>query len=205
MADETPASGSSTAVLDRPEEEETPRPQDDAGMADNRQKSKDKKKKRKDEDEYELELETPFGKLEFEFEPKSAKQRKDREKKEKAERAAATNAARAEKKAQKQGFASAAEMAATPRRGSNLLPILLIFGLIVAAAAIAVWLFARPGEDEDQVPQEFLNEDAVPVAEPQGFVAKARRRIGHAVRAGRQASREAQREQEAKFQDLTSQ
>ena len=67
-----------------------------------------------------------------------------------------------------------------------------------------IWLFARPGEDEqDAVPPEFRNEDAPAEPAPLGFAAKARQRISHAVRAGRQASREAQAEQERKFQDLT--
>ncbi len=53
------------------------------------------------------------------------------------------------------------------------------------------------------MPREFRNDDGPAEPEPQGFAAKAQQRIRNAVRAGRQASREAQAEQERKFQDLT--
>ena len=51
------------------------------------------------------------------------------------------------------------------------------------------------------MPDEFRNPELEPAAAvpPQGIAARLR----HAVRAGRQASREAQSEQERRFQDLT--
>jgi hypothetical protein len=80
-----------------------------------------------------------------------------------------------------------------------LVPVLIVMGLILVAVAVAVWLFARPGQ-EDEVPAEFRN-DLEPA--PQGFVASARRRVGDAVRAGRRASREVQDEQQRKYEELT--
>lgn len=161
-----------------------------------------KKSKKKDDDdlEYEWELETPFGKIEFELEPRDRKEEKERQKREKAERDAAKHAARlakrAEKAAKKQ--ATAGEIIVVKR--SNLVPALVIFGIVVAAVAIAIWLFARPGdEDEDVVPEEF-RADGVPAAVESPGIGG---RIKRAIRAGRQASREAQREQQQKFEEAT--
>jgi hypothetical protein len=207
MADEERTG--TTMVLDRPESASLPSADDVAPPEPKPKKSKNKKDR--DPDEYEVEFETPFGKLEFEFEPKSTKERKDREKREKQAADAAKAAEKQRKKDEKQaaklekkGLLGAAE-APAPKRGSNLLPILIIFAIIAAAVIVAVWLFARPGDaDPDRVPEEFLNDAPVePEPAPQGFVAKAQARVRDAVRAGKQASRDTQREQQKKFEDLT--
>jgi hypothetical protein len=166
-----------------------------------------KRKKPKDEEEfgYDVDFETPFGKIEFALEPSSVKERKDRERREKAERDAAKAAAKTAKKAEKQLRTRSAEQPLVVRgAGSKLVPILLVFLLVAGAVALAIWLFAQPGEEEQAaVPPEFRNEDAPAEPEPLGFAAMARQRVRNAVRAGRQASRETQAEQERKFQDLT--
>ncbi len=163
-----------------------------------------KPKKSKDEDpEREIEFSTPFGKLEFEFEPTSSKQKRDARKREKQEADAENAAAKALKK-RPLAVADASEIAAEGG-GSALVPVLLVLGLIIGGVALAFWLFARPGDDADLVPDEYLNPETAPMsAEPQGLVAKVRHRVRHAVRAGKRASREAQSEQERRFQDLTS-
>jgi hypothetical protein len=205
MADEEVTG--TTMVLDRPEAASLPSA-DDVAPPRPRQK---KNKKDKDPDEYEIEFETPFGKLEFEFEPKSTKERKDREKREKqaadAAKAAEKQRKKDEKRAanlEKKGLIGAVE-APQSKRGGSILPILIIFAVIAAAVIVAIWLFARPGdEDPDRVPEEFLNDAPVePAPVPQGFVAKAQARVRDAVRAGKQASRDTQREQQKKFEDLT--
>jgi hypothetical protein len=192
MADEESVeSGAATAVADRPATEDVaPAPSKDDGK---------KKRKKKDEDdlEYEVEFATPFGKLEFEFEPLDKKAKKDADRKAKAERAAAKKA---------MALAKAAERA--PKAGgstgggpSRLLVTLLVIGVIGGAIIIAYWLFARPGEEENEViPPEFANAPE-PVA--QGFAARARSRLSEAIRAGRKASRDAQREQREKFERMT--
>lgn len=166
--------------------------------AEQTKKKRGKEKPKKDEKdalEYEVEFETPFGKIEFEFEPIDRKKKKDEERREKAEKAALKLAEKQAKLAEKR-----AKRGDGRRRGGILVP-LLIFALIAGAIIAAYWLFARPGEDE--VPPEYLTDpDMQP--QPQGFVEKARARVSSAVRAGRQASREAQREQEQRFEDLTS-
>ncbi len=157
-------------------------------------KRKDKRKKDEDDDlEYEVEFATPFGKLEFEFEPLAKKEKKDSARRAKAERDAAKKALNAAEKASQQsgggGFFGKFMLA------------LLVLGLVGAAIAAAYWLFARPGEeDADAIPPEFANE---PQQVTQSFVARARSRIGSAISAGRQASREAQREQREKFDQMT--
>ena len=165
------------------------------------------RKKSKDEEEfgYDVDFETPFGKIEFALEPSAAKERKDRERREKAARAASKAAAKAAKKAERRMMKGSAEEQIIARSGgSKLAPILLIFLIVAGIFVLAIWLFARPGEDEqDAVPPEFRHEDAPAEPAPMGFAAKAQHRIRQAVRAGRQASREAQAEQERKFQDLT--
>ena len=208
MADDERTANTTTALLEKP-----PAPSH-APAGDPPPASAKKGKKNKNEkgvDEYEVEFETPFGKFEFEFEPKSTKDRKDREKREKKAAAAAKAAEKARKQAEKNAAklekkGLVATALPEPRRGGgNLLPILLIFAVIAGAIAVAIWLFARPGdEDLDQVPQEFLNDAPVEAAPPpQGFAAKARARVRDAVRAGKQASRETQAEQQKKFEDLT--
>jgi hypothetical protein len=154
----------------------------------------DERKKKDDGDiEYEVEFATPFGKLEFEFEPLAKKERKDRERKDKAERDAGKKAREAAEKA----------LARAGREGgggllSRLFVVVLVLGIIAALIGIAYWLFARPGEEDevDAVPDDVAGE---PAPARQGFAAKARGRVTDAISAGRGASREAQREQREKF------
>jgi hypothetical protein len=152
--------------------------------------------KKQDEDlEYEVEFATPFGNLEFEFEPLQKKEKKDKERKEKAEREAAQKALKAAERA--------AQTSDSGGRGliGTLLIIFIVLGVLGAITAVAYWLFARPGEDEDEaVPPELAYE---PQPSPQGFVARARGRVQDALRAGRQASRDAQREQREKFEQMS--
>lgn len=175
-----------------------------AGIEPSQSRKKRKKSKAEEEFGYDVDFETPFGKIEFAMEPASVKEQKDQERREKAEREAAKAAAKAAKQAEKRLKQGTPEQVVVRGGGSKLVPILLIFLLVAGAVALAIWLFARPGEEEpDVVPAEFRNDDAPVEPEPQGFAAKAQQRIRQAVRLGRQASREAQAEQERKFQDLT--
>jgi hypothetical protein len=185
MADEeTTTNGSATGVADPPQVDEISLPPT---------QDRGKKGKKDDDLEYEVEFATPFGKLEFEFEPTSKKEKKDRERKAKAERdAARKKAVELAKRAERESTSGGG--------GGRLLPTLLVIGIIVAAVIAAYWLFARPEEDLDAVPPEFANE---PQPAPQGFVGRAQSRIRDAVRAGRSASREAQREQREKFERMT--
>jgi hypothetical protein len=142
---------------------------------------------------------TPFGKLEFEFEPKSRKEEKDRERKQKTQEEAAKNAAKALKKAERQ----AQQRATGGGRGGSVLFILLAVGFVLALIALAYWLFARPGDQDEAVPPEFRNYEPEREPAPQTFLDKTRSRIREAVRAGRQASRETQREQEERLESMT--
>ncbi len=171
-----------------------------AGIEPSKSGKKRKKSKAEEDFGYDVDFETPFGKIEFAMEPASVKEQKDQERRENAEREAAKAAKQAEKRL-RQGKP---EQVVVRGGGSKLVPGLLIFLLVAGAVALAIWLFARPGEEEpDVVPAEFRNDDAPAEPEPQGFAARAQQRIRQAVRLGRQASREAQAEQERKFQDLT--
>jgi hypothetical protein len=159
-----------------------------------------KKNKKQDDDEleYEWELDTPFGKIEFELEPAERKERKDQLKREKAEREAAKKAAKLAKRAEKAARKRNAEDEIVVVKRNMLVPALVIFAIVVVAIGVAVWLFARPGdEDEDVVPEEF-RADGVPAAGAQQGIGA---RLKKAIRAGRQASREAQREQQQKFEE----
>lgn len=166
-------------------------------------------KKQKDEPiEHEIEFSTPFGKLEFEFEPTDAKQKREERKREKQQADRERALAKAERKEAKRREKGDAAIvgAVAARKGSALVPVLIVFGLLVAVVAVAFWLFGRPADEiDDAVPDQFRNPELEPAAEgPQGFAAKAQQRIRHAVRAGKKASRDAQVEQEKRFQDLTS-
>ena len=194
MADDETTSGTATAVLERDEASE----RDDASRNDASPKKRGKKQAADDSADYELNFETPFGKIEFEVEPADSKAKRDRRKREKAEAAAVLAAAKAASKAAKRSKPAREKSGG---RGGTLLAVLLVFTIIAAAIAVAIWLFARPGpEEQEQVPDEYRNREPEPVAAaPQGIAGRLR----NAVRAGRQASREAQTEQERRFEDLT--
>jgi hypothetical protein len=169
-------------------------------------KGKKKGKQGQDDDlEYEWEFSTPFGKIEFELDPKDVHEEKERKRRDKADRAAAKKAEKmaklVAKEAEKRGIAGPVVIV----KRSNLLPALLIFAIVASLIGIAIWLFARPGEEDDldAVPADLKNADALAGAEqaPSGFAG----RIKKAVRAGKQASREAQREQEQRYHELSKQ
>ncbi len=190
------------AVAERPEPDAVPVAIDPSAKPEKKGKAA-----KEDDVEYEVEFETPFGKIEFELEPLETKERRDRARREKADREAAKAAAKAAKKTEQRLRSGKPEqLVASTGGGSKLVPILLIFLLVAGAVALAIWLFARPGaEDEDAIPLEFRNteEDAAAEPEPLGFAAKAQHRVRNAIHAGRQASRDAQSEQERRFEDLT--
>jgi len=183
MAEDEAATSTAVADEERPKDAGPPR----------------KRRKSKDEDvEHELEIQTPFGKLELEFEPTSNKERRDRKRREDAERAAAKKAEKATRKAEKRR-ASRDDADESAGGGHGLLIFLCVAGLLVAVA-VAYRLFARPGDEEDVPEQYRLAEgEEEPKPEPQGIGARVRR----AIRAGRQASREAQDEQRRRFEELT--
>ncbi len=155
--------------------------------------------------EHEVELMTPFGKLELEFEPTAKKEERDRKKRDKAEREAAKAAKHEAEAAKKRGKVAATTTVIEKRGGGHgtLLTVLVILGVLAAAVGVAVWLFARKPEELESVPPEYRAPGGEPEPEPQGFVAKARQRLTHAVHAGQQASREAQVEQQQRYEDLT--
>ena len=172
----------------------------------------DKKNKKDDDDlEYEWEFETPFGKIEFELDPKARHEEKERLRREKSEREEAKKAAKAAKKSERQAIkmglrevdvaAAAAGQLVIVKR-SNWLPVLLVFALVAAAVIVAVWLFARPGDDDtDVVPEEFRADGAPAAAPPPQGIAG---RLKQAIRAGKKASREAQAEQQRRFEESTN-
>lgn len=230
MAKNEASSDSTTAVMERPEThaEEHDDAAESPGLlaaaasalthgkdakADKKSKNKAKKNDKKkekdadDEPEYEVEFQTPFGKLEFEFEPVTSKEKRDKKRTAQAERDTAKKAAEASKKAEQLVTKQAASGGGG---GGKLLLVLLVIGAVMALVALAIWLFARPGIDDDEaVPPEFRNDgagavdDMAMVDAPHGFAGKARARIRSAVRAGRHASREAQQEQEQRFENMT--
>jgi hypothetical protein len=157
---------------------------------------------KEEEVEHELELMTPFGKVELEFEPTPKKEARDRKRREKAEKEAAKAEAKKQEKRSKKAEKRAAAAASGKSGGGagRLVLILLVIGLIAGAIAVAIWLFGRDPATE-QVPEEYRAREAEP--EPQGFMDRARTRIRHAVRAGQDASREAQVEQQQRYEDLT--
>jgi hypothetical protein len=197
------------AVMDRPDtegatDEEAPAaPGPAARVAEKKDRKPEKKsrkaKKKDDDDEYEVEFETPFGKLEFEFEPRSSKERRDREKREKAALIAAKEAAKAEKKAEQRRA-----KAATGGGGRGRLPLIILAIVLVGGAIVlAYWLFARP-VPEDRVPEEFLAEpEPEGEPEPAAFIDRMRYRVKNAVRAGRRASYETQLEEQRRYEGMT--
>jgi flagellar basal body-associated protein FliL len=195
---------SSVAVAERPEIALPPAPVE-AKAGKNKKSRKNNDQSIDDDLEREIEFSTPFGKIEFELEPTSGKQKREERRREKeradAEKAAAQAAKKAARQLEKHGEAA---VEATRKGGGMLLPVLIVLGLIVAAVIVAFWLFARPGSETEEVPEQYRNPELEPVEEaPQDFVTTARQRIGQAIRAGKQASREAQQEQERRYQDLT--
>jgi len=83
-------------------------------------------------------------------------------------------------------------------------PALVIFTVIVVAVGIAIWLFARPEEDEDVIPTE-LRKEGVPAPAEEPEATGLAGRLKQAVRAGRRASRDAQDEQQRRFDEITKQ
>ena len=142
--------------------------------------------------EYELAFATPFGNVEFEFEPQSTRERKAAERKAQAERRAAQKAAEA---------AMRRARGRKPLFSNRLLIVLVVVAVVGGAFIVAWWLFARPGDEDDGVPPEFANE---PQPAAQGLLARSRQRVSDAIRAGRKASRDAQREEREKYERLSS-
>ena len=186
-----------TAVAEREDAEEQ--------RAKAKESKKDKKRQKEDEEvEHEVELITPFGKLELEFEPTPKKLNRDERRRQKREEEEAKARAKAEKKAAKRGIKQADVIAGSRGgRGGKLVLILLLIGIAVAAVGIAIWLFGSKPESET-VPAEYLAEPALERG-PEGFAGKLRYRIRRAIRSGKQASREAQLEQERRYEELTKQ
>ena len=154
--------------------------------------------------EYEWEFETPFGKIEFEVEPKALFERKEQQRKEKAEREAARKARAEERRLQRMGIPAGSEVVIVKR--SNWLPVLTVFVVVVIAISVAYWLFGRPEEYEDEVPAEFLANDqndvmaaAATAKQPKGIAA----RLKQALREGRHASKAAQDEQMQRYREST--
>jgi hypothetical protein len=182
MTDEEPTlhQNGATATLEPPPPAET---------------AKKTRKKGDDDLEYEVEFATPFGKLEFEFEPVAKKEQKDRERKQKAEREAAKRALKAAERAAASG----------ERRGRGVLGtlaiVLVVLAVIAAIIAIAFWLFGRPERDDAKSEPSGFVEEPQPA---QGLVGRARGRVRDAISAGRRASSDAQREQREKFEHMRS-
>jgi hypothetical protein len=158
--------------------------------------------------EHEIEFDTPFGKLEFEFEPRSRKAKKDEERKKKREQQAALAAEQSAKKAAEKA-AKKAERAARGRRGGGLLIVLAVLALIGIAVAVAWWLFAHPEEDEqpdfEAVPPELREAKHELEVEQRSAPQRLRDRLRNAVRAGRRASREAQDAERQRFEEMARQ
>jgi hypothetical protein len=147
--------------------------------------------------EYEWEFETPFGKVEFEVEPKASWERKEQQRREKAAREAARKERAEKRRLQRMGIPAGSEVVIVKR--SNWLPVLTVFVIVLIAVGVAYWLFARPGEQDDEVPSEFRSDEATSPAQS-GIVGRFKR----ALREGRRASREAQDEQMQRFKESTT-
>jgi hypothetical protein len=169
--------------------------------------NKAKGKKKEEDLDYEWEFDTPFGKLEFELEPRKTHEEKERKRQAKAEADAARKAAKktaklaklAAKEAEKRGIDGPVVIV----KRSNLVPALVIFTIIAVGVGVAIWLFARPDEIEDEIPAELRKDGAYAAAEPEPSGPMGR--LKHAIRAGRKASREAQDEQQRRFEEMTKQ
>jgi hypothetical protein len=168
-----------------------------------RKLSRKQRKQQERELDYEWEFDTPFAKLEFEVEPRDTHEEKERKRREKAERDAANKAAKLAKQAAKEAEKRGITGPVVIVKRNNLFTALVIFTIIVAAIGIAFWLFGRPDEDDDAIPAE-LRKDAVAAA-PDDDDAGIFGRLKKAVRAGRRASRDAQDEQQRRFEEATNQ
>jgi hypothetical protein len=150
-----------------------------------------------DELEYEVGFDTPFGKLEFELEPRSLKRERDERRKERAAREAQRAALFAARKAEEQAIKAEKRRARMP----VFLAVMAALAIIGAFIVLAVWLFARPGDEADEsVPPELRGNDDGD--EAPGIVNGIRRRVRDGIRGGKQASREAQEEQRRKFEEM---
>jgi hypothetical protein len=197
MANDETTTNDSVAVLERAEDEPeaTAPPVDELAPNADQKKSKKKKKDEEDDLEREIEFVTPFGKIELEFEPTDRRKKKDKERREKAARQAAKAAEKAQQK-----LAEQRARAEKGGGGGKLLIILLVVGLIGAAIAVAWWLFARPADELDRVPEDLrVRTDP----EPQGAFAKIRNRVREGIRAGQKASSETQKEQTRRYEEIT--
>ncbi len=156
--------------------------------------------------DYEWQFATPFGKVEFDLDPKDLHEEKERRRTEKAERAAAKKAERIAKLAAKEAEKRGIHGPVVIVKRSNLVPALVIFTIVVAAVGIAIWLFARPGEEDelDAVPPELRNANAL-AGEAEQPSSGIFGRIKRAVREGKQASRDAQNEQQQRYEELSKQ
>ena len=83
---------------------------------------------------------------------------------------------------------------------------LLVIALIAGAVALAIWLFARPGEEDEEAVPDYLASPlkGSPAEQPKNAFERARARIRDAIHQGRKASRDAQREQEQRFRRRAS-
>lgn len=156
--------------------------------------------------DYEWQFATPFGKIEFDLDPKDLHEEKERRRQEKKARAEARKAERLAKLAAKEAEKRGIHVPVVIVKRNNLLPALVIFTIVVTAVGIAIWLFARPEEDEDldAVPPELRNANALAGEEEQpasGIFG----RIKRAVREGKKASRDAQNEQQQRYEELSKQ
>ena len=156
--------------------------------------------------DYEWQFATPFGKVEFDLDPKDLHEEKERRRQEKKARAEAKKAERLAKLAAKEAEKRGIHVPVVIVKRNNLLPALVIFAIVVTAVGIAIWLFARPGEEDelDAVPPELRNANALAgeAEQPSGGIFG---RIKKAVREGKKASREAQNEQQQRYEELSKQ
>ena len=146
-----------------------------------------------DDLEYEVEFETPFGKLEFEFEPKALKKKRDERRRQRAVREAERAALAAKRKAEEQAIKAEKRRRQFPVFMAVFLGIILLASLI----ALAFWLFARPDDNDEEMPPE-LREDTSQA----GVVDRIKRRVRAGIREGKRASREVQDEQRRRFEEL---
>ena len=156
------------------------------------------KERKGDELEYEVGFDTPFGKLEFELEPRSLKAKRDKRRKERAAREAQRAAVLAVRKAEEDAIKAEKRRTRLP----IFLAVLVGFAVIAALIALAVWLFARPGDDDADIPPELRSGDLDADESQGGLFARLKRRVTKGIREGKRASLEAQEEQRRKFEEM---